>query len=74
MDINISSDIASVYERDFDILLLVTERLNNKEIVENLCLSKGTVRNYISNMLKKLFLRDKTQLAIHYYKLKFEVR
>ena len=63
---NITSNLSS---REFDILLLVAEGLNNKEIAEKLFLSEGTVRNYISNMLEKLSLRDRTQLAIYYYKL-----
>ncbi|MEA4927504.1 MAG: response regulator transcription factor [Candidatus Limiplasma sp.] len=37
---------------------------SNKEIAEMLCLSEGTVRNYLSTILKKLQLRDRTQLAI----------
>ena len=60
-------------DREFDILLLVADGLNNKEIAEKLYLSEGTVRNYISNMLEKLSLRDRTQLAIYYYKIKFGV-
>ena len=55
-------------DREKDILLLVAEGLNNKEIAEKLFLSEGTVRNYISIMLEKLSLRDRTQLAIYYYK------
>ncbi len=60
-------------DRELDILLLVAEGLNNREISDKLFLSEGTVRNYISNMLEKLSLRDRTQLAIYYYKLKFGV-
>ncbi len=60
-------------DREYDILLLVAEGLNNKEIAEKLYLSEGTVRNYISNMLEKLSLRDRTQLAIYYYKMKYGV-
>lgn len=60
-------------EREMDILLLVAEGLNNREIAHKLFLSEGTVRNYISHMLTKLELRDRTQLAIYYYKLKFGV-
>lgn len=60
-------------DREFDILLLVAEGLNNKEIAQKLFLSEGTVRNYVSNMLEKLSLRDRTQLAIYYYKMKFGV-
>jgi DNA-binding NarL/FixJ family response regulator len=37
---------------------------SNKEIAEMLYLSEGTVRNYLSTILRKLQLRDRTQLAI----------
>ena len=37
---------------------------SNKEIAETLKLSDGTVRNYLSTILNKLDLRDRTQLAI----------
>lgn len=57
-------------DREFDILLLVADGLNNKEIAKRLFLSEGTVRNYISNLLEKLALRDRTQLAIYFYKMK----
>ena len=38
--------------------------LSNKEIAGKLYLSEGTVRNYLSTILSKLNLRDRTQLAI----------
>lgn len=41
---------------------------SNKEIAEILFLSEGTVRNYISSVLDKLSLRDRTQLAVFYYR------
>ena len=40
---------------------------SNREIAGELFLSEGTVRNYISSVLDKLSLRDRTQLAILYY-------
>lgn len=55
-------------EKEIDIIRLVADGLNNKEISANLFLSEGTVRNYISNILEKLDLRDRTQLAVFYYK------
>ncbi len=55
-------------ERETEILKAVAEGLNNKEISQQLFLSEGTVRNYISELLGKLSLRDRTQLAIFYYK------
>ncbi|NLC03883.1 MAG: response regulator transcription factor [Tissierellia bacterium] len=59
--------------REMDILKLVADGKNNKEIASCLYLSEGTIRNYISTMLDKLHLRDRTQLAIYYYKSKFGV-
>lgn len=55
-------------DREFEVTALVAEGLSNKEIAAKLFLSEGTVRNYISTILEKLFLRDRTQLAIFYYK------
>ena len=53
-------------ERELEILKLISEGLNNKEISDKIFLSEGTIRNYISSMLEKLNLRDRTQLAIFY--------
>lgn len=55
-------------EREFEVLALIAEGLSNKEIAEKLFLGEGTVRNYITNILEKLNLRDRTQLAIFYLK------
>ena len=57
-------------EREVEIIALVAEGLSNKEIAEKVCLSEGTVRNYISNILEKLALRDRTQLAVYYLQRK----
>jgi DNA-binding NarL/FixJ family response regulator len=68
---NRKKDIGEQYdlsERELSILTLVAEGLSNKEISAKLYLSEGTVRNYVSVMLEKLSLRDRTQLAIFYYK------
>ncbi len=55
-------------EQEAEIVKCVAEGLSNKEIADKLFLSEGTVRNYISNILSKLGLRDRTNLAIFYYK------
>lgn len=59
-----------INEKEYDIIVQVANGLNNKEIAEELYLSEGTIRNYISVILEKLNLRDRTQLAIFYYKNK----
>ena len=53
-------------EKEQEIIALVGAGKSNREIAEELFLSEGTVRNYISQILEKLFLRDRTQLAVFY--------
>ena len=55
-------------QKEIEIITEVASGYSNKEIATRLFLSEGTVRNYISNILVKLDLRDRTQLAIFYYK------
>lgn len=50
-----------ISEKEAEIIALVAEGMNNKEIASALYLSEGTVRNYISVILEKLNLRDRTQ-------------
>ena len=49
---------------EWKIISQVATGATNKEIAEALSLSDGTVRNYLSTILGKLDLRDRTQLAI----------
>ncbi|MFW6029792.1 MAG: response regulator transcription factor, partial [Halanaerobiales bacterium] len=53
-------------EREYEISRLVSQGMSNSEIAEKLYISEGTARNYISNILGKLELRDRTQLAIFF--------
>ncbi len=55
-------------EREIQVITKIADGLSNKEISDILFLSEGTVRNYISVILEKLNLRDRTQIAIFYYK------
>ncbi|MBB6697943.1 response regulator transcription factor [Clostridium algidicarnis] len=57
---------AELTEREIDILRLIGEGMSNKEIAIKLYLGEGTVRNYVTKLLEKLDLRDRTQLAIYY--------
>lgn len=60
-------DHYDIIEKEQEIIEQVAKGLSNKEIASLLYLSEGTVRNYISTILEKLSLRDRTQLAIFYY-------
>lgn len=48
------------------IVCYISEGLSNKEIAQKLFLSEGTIKNYITDILSKLELRDRTQIAILY--------
>lgn len=56
-----------ITSQEKEIIEEIARGLSNKEIADKLCLSEGTVRNYLSNILRKLDLRDRTNLAIFYY-------
>ncbi|HEX3022562.1 MAG TPA: response regulator transcription factor [Lachnospiraceae bacterium] len=59
-----------ITDKEYELICQIAEGLSNKEISEMLFLSEGTIRNYISIILEKLNLRDRTQIAIFYYKNK----
>lgn len=63
--------VYDISEKELEIITLVADGLSNKEIADRLYLSEGTVRNYLSTILEKLNLRDRTQLAIFFYQHKF---
>ncbi|MBO0992647.1 response regulator [Bacillus sp. SD088] len=54
--------------REKDILQLVAQGCSNKEIASQLFISEGTVRNTLSIILDKLEVRDRTQLALYYWR------
>lgn len=57
-------------KKEIDIISLIADGLNNKEISEKLFLSEGTIKNNVTNILSKLNLRDRTQIAIFAFKNK----
>lgn len=57
-------DTQNFSKHEWRVIQQVGLGLSNKEIAAKLFLSEGTVRNYISKILDKLQLRDRTQLAI----------
>lgn len=51
-------------QREVEIITGIGSGLTNKEIADKLYITEGTVKNYISDILSKLELRDRTQIAI----------
>ena len=50
--------------REQDIIKLIVDGFSNKEIASKLGIAEGTTRNHISQLLEKLHLADRTQLAV----------
>ena len=57
-------DIRQLTKTEWRIIAQVEKGASNKEIADTLSLSEGPIRNYLSTILNKLNLRDRTQLAI----------
>lgn len=56
--------LRALSERERDVLRLLGSGLSNAEIAQTLFLSEGTVKNYVSGILSKLAVADRTQAAI----------
>jgi two-component system, NarL family, response regulator LiaR len=56
--------VNALSDRELDVLRLLARGMSNADIAEQLYLSQGTVRNYVSAILTKLDLADRTQAAL----------
>jgi len=56
--------IEALTEREHDVLSLIAQGMNNKDIAGTLFLSEGTVKNYVSTIMAKLHANDRTQVVI----------
>ena len=65
---NFDYSVCEINEKEKEIIRLVANGYSNKEIAAEMYLGEGTVRNYLSSILDKLQLRDRTQVAVFYYK------
>ncbi len=57
-------ELASLTEREREILALIAEGLTNRQIGQRLYLAEKTVKNYVSSLLAKLGLERRTQAAV----------
>lgn len=55
-------------EREREVVRLVAEGLDNREVAAAAYMGEGTVRNHISQILAKLGLRNRTQIAVAYWR------
>jgi DNA-binding NarL/FixJ family response regulator len=57
-------DGPSLSFRESQIVALIRQAKANKEIAYELCLSEGTVKEYLSRIFKKLQVKNRTELAL----------
>ena len=55
-------------KREYEVLSLIAEGLNNKNIAERLFISEKTVKNHVSSIFRKINVNDRTKAAIYAFK------
>ena len=61
-------DVRGLTDREGEVLRLIAQGLNNREIAKSLVISEKTCKTHVSNILSKLHLADRTQAAIYAHK------
>lgn len=57
--------LADLTERELVVLKLIANGMSNSQIAEELTISENTVKGHVSNILSKLHLADRTQVAVY---------
>ena len=60
-----SNPFTDLTNREMEVLKLIANGLNNRDISEQLVISEHTVKGHVSNILSKLHLADRTQAAVY---------
>jgi DNA-binding NarL/FixJ family response regulator len=66
-----AGDLSDFTAREQEIIKMLVQGANNKEIAETLYLSMGTIKNYISQIYSKAEISDRTNAVIHFKKMGF---
>lgn len=66
--IDVPPEFSQLTPREMEVARLVSEGLDNREIATRAFMGEGTVRNIISSILTKLGLKNRTQIAVLYWK------
>jgi two-component system response regulator DegU len=61
-------DQNNLTQREIEVLLLIADGKNNREIADELYISEKTVKNHVSNIFKKIDVCDRTQAAIYAFR------
>ena len=64
----VPSSVATLTERESEVLALVAQGLSNEEIAQQLFVGRATVKTHVSNVLMKLALRDRVQAVSFAYR------
>ena len=63
--VDVSGINVSLTERELSIVSMIVDGKDNKEIGASLFIAEGTVKNIITEIISKLQLKDRTQLAVY---------
>jgi DNA-binding NarL/FixJ family response regulator len=62
-----AAKIATLTEREREVIALICEGLKNQQIADRLFITPGTVRNHLNSIFTKLDVADRLELAVYSY-------